>query len=277
MRLDGQVTVDADWTVIIPVKTLAAAKTRMEPNARGSGDLALAFFLDTLAAVRACDAVSEVLVATTDDQVAAAASAAGCDVIPDEGFPGINAAARHAADQRSGTGGVAVIVSDLPCLTARSLAIVIAAADRHPVSFLADADGEGTTMWFAGQGQATDPRFGVRSRAAHADAGAVDLVAAEGDLAAFAPARRDVDTRIALEQARRLGLGRHTVAVLAAVPSRIVTVADPEAGLVVDESGVTELVPPSHVAAAGLRDLHRGQRLVLRLGPDADIVAVDVP
>ncbi len=50
----GPVTVDREWTVIIPVKALAAAKTRMDPIARGSGDLALAFFLDTLAAVSAC-------------------------------------------------------------------------------------------------------------------------------------------------------------------------------------------------------------------------------
>ncbi len=280
MRLDGWVTADADWTVVIPVKTLAEAKSRMDPAARESGELAMAFFLDTLDATRACTAVTEILVATSDARVADAAVSAGCTVVSDAGHPGINAAAQHAAAQRIGTGGLAVIVSDLPCLTASALSAVIAAAGSHPTSFLADADGEGTTIWLARQGESVEPRFGVRSRAAHASTGATDLVHADPDLVdSFAPARRDVDTREALELARPLGLGQHTLSVVGVAPGRLVTVAGTTDDFVrvVDEAGLTAHVPLRVVTRAGLLSLHRGQRLVLENGADGTVAAVRLP
>ena len=285
MLLDGNVTSGRAWSVVIPVKSLSTAKTRLDPTARESADLALAFFQDTVGAVRACPAVGEVLVATTDPQIVEHARSSGCIVVSDDGHPGINAAARHAAEQRVGGSGVAVIVSDLPCLTAESLSAVLAAAGGHVISFLADADGDGTTMWFSTDSGPIDPRFGVGSRAAHVAAGAADLVEIEPALGVdVVPARRDVDTRVTLDQARGLGLGPHTLAILGAIPGEpadrsVVTVAG-VAGhgvRVVDEDGVVSVLPHELVAAAGLRDLHRGQRLAVHLSPDGVAVAISLP
>jgi 2-phospho-L-lactate guanylyltransferase len=279
MMLDGTVTSGQQWSVVIPVKALSTAKSRMDASARDSGELALAFFLDTLAAALACPPVLEILVATSDVRVAEAARAAGCTVVPDTGFPGINAAARHAAEQRSGSDRVAVVVSDLPCLTASSLTAALTAAADHPTAFLADADGLGTTMWFSTDGRPPEPHFGEGSRAAHVAAGAVDLVHAHPGAADLDRARRDVDTPEALREARRLGLGERTTSVLDRASARIVTVAhsDGETVTVVDESGRLEAVPRAAVAEAGLRVPHPGQRLVLRDGADTGGVHVALP
>ena len=52
------------WTVVMPVKTLSTAKSRMDPDGGGAGGiLALAFFRDTATAVLACRRVGEVVVA----------------------------------------------------------------------------------------------------------------------------------------------------------------------------------------------------------------------
>ena len=76
--------------------------------------------------------------------------------------------------------------------------------------FVADTEGTGTTLLTAADGSRLDPRFGHRSRARHAASGAVELVT--GPLASL---RRDVDTEVDLHDARRLGLGPRTLAVLA--------------------------------------------------------------
>ena len=115
--------------------------------------------------------------ATSDERVRATAEAAGALVVDDHGHPGINAAARWGARHCGAGRGIAVIVSDLPCLTPGSLETALAAAEPHATSFLADLDGTGTTMWCATASHAVDPHFGVDSRAAHLAAGDVDLVA----------------------------------------------------------------------------------------------------
>ncbi|MCX6433661.1 MAG: NTP transferase domain-containing protein, partial [Actinobacteria bacterium] len=170
------------WTVVIPVKVLSAAKSRMATVTPPTSELAFAFFQDTLEAALASTAVGEVVVATGDDRVRATAQARGCLVVSDVDHPGINAAARQAVAQRSGRGGVAIVVSDLPAVTADSLTSVLSAASAHPTSFIADADGTGTTMWMSCDGTDIDPRFGLASRAAHVDVGAVDLIAVSPEM-----------------------------------------------------------------------------------------------
>ena len=223
MRLDGGVTSpsgDAStWSVIFPVKVLAAAKSRLATSAPAQGELALAFFRDALAAAVATPRVGRVVVATSDERVRANAESVGAVVIHDDGHPGINAAARWGAAHCGGSRGIAVIVSDLPCLTPLSLETALAAAEQHPTSFLADLDGTGTTMWCASAPQAVDPHFGQASRTAHLAAGAVDLVAVHADLLlALEPARCDVDTDQALQRARDLGVGPATRSALAIRP-----------------------------------------------------------
>ena len=58
----------ANWTAVIPVKRLAAAKTRLRgavPSAHHQ-DLALAMLRDTLVSVLAAPETAEVLVVTDD-------------------------------------------------------------------------------------------------------------------------------------------------------------------------------------------------------------------
>lgn len=74
------------WTVVVPVKRLSAAKTRLRGGLPGvpHEELALALAADTLDAVRACTEVAEVRVVTDDPRVAGAARRVGARVLPDE-------------------------------------------------------------------------------------------------------------------------------------------------------------------------------------------------
>jgi len=213
MRLDDRVTAALHWTVIMPVKSLSAAKSRLAHAHPGA--LSRAFLLDALDAVLATPEVTEVIVVTGDPEVAIAAAESGCRTVDDDGHPGINAAAAWGARNRGASGGVAVMVSDLPCLTSSACATVLELAARHSTSFLPDADGQGTTMWFATPGHEVRTAFGVESRAAHAHAGAVDLVTRHPEAAdALIPARRDVDTLADLTDAAAIGVGTHCRALL---------------------------------------------------------------
>lgn len=194
------------WTVVLPVKGLGEAKSRLAVDVSG---LARAFLVDVLAAAAGCGEVGDVVVATHDPTVEALALAAGARLCDDSGHPGINAAAALAAGWAPGP--VAVLVSDLPCLTSDDLSAVLVAAGRHDRAFVRDADGTGTTMLLAADARRLLPAFGPGSAQAHATGGAVDLTATHE----WPRARRDVDTAPALAEALALGVGPATRSVLA--------------------------------------------------------------
>ncbi|MGK5738819.1 2-phospho-L-lactate guanylyltransferase [Micromonospora sp. URMC 103] len=204
------------WAVVVPVKHLAAAKSRLRGALPGvpHEELALALAADTVLAVRACPAVGEVLVVTDDARVAAVARAAGARVLPDPPGAGLNAAFRHGAAAARG-GWVAGITADLPALRPAELAAALAAAQKDPATraFVADAPGSGTVLLAAPPGLPLDPRFGVGSAAAHAASGALPLT---GDWPSL---RRDVDTAADLAAAAALGLGPRTAALTARRPA----------------------------------------------------------
>ncbi|MCG5450133.1 MULTISPECIES: 2-phospho-L-lactate guanylyltransferase [Micromonospora] len=202
------------WAVVVPVKRLAVAKSRLRGALPGvpHEELALALAADTLRAVLACPAVAEALVVTDDARVAAAARAAGARVLPDEPDAGLNAAFRHGA-ATAAAGWVAGITADVPALRPAELAGALLAAQngRQGVRrFLPDAPGGGTVLLTAGPDVPLDPRFGVGSAVAHAASGALPL---DGDWPSL---RRDVDTAADLAAAARLGLGPRTAALMAA-------------------------------------------------------------
>jgi 2-phospho-L-lactate/phosphoenolpyruvate guanylyltransferase len=206
--------------LVVPVKTLDAAKTRLRGAADcGAGDLAaharlaLALAHDTVAAARAAALVRAVLVVSSDPLVAAEFAAAGIEVVPDGPTPGLNAAyARGAAllRRRDPRAAVAALQADLPALRPAELDAALDAAAAHPRAVVADAAGTGTTLLVAGPGTALDPAFGAGSAAAHTASGAVPLSGAWPGL------RRDVDTPEDLRSAADIGLGEHTRAVLVA-------------------------------------------------------------
>ena len=199
---------DDSWVVLVPVKSLAEAKTRLV-GAEDRADLALAFACDTVAAAAS---VARVVVVTDDPVVAAAVRETGADVLPQGPEPGLNAALRHAADDvrgRDPRSRIAVLAGDLPALRPDEVSAALGAAAAHPRAFVCDAEGTGTTFLAVAAGVGLDPRFGPRSRAAHRASGAVEL-----RLADVSGLRRDVDDEIGLWDARRLGVGPRTLAAL---------------------------------------------------------------
>ena len=218
MRFDGDVTGDlrVPWTIVVPVKHLSAAKSRMgDAGFAALDELAMAFFQDTVTAGLACDAVERVVVATSDDRVAAWSGRCGCVVFDDARYPGINPAVNAASANLRGP--VAVLVSDLPCATPDSLARALRLACQHRTAFLSDAAGTGTTLWTRLREVSDAPHFGDGSRAAHVHAGAADLARLSAEATDLERMRRDVDTVSDLQDALRLGVGEFTAATLAGV------------------------------------------------------------
>ena len=201
------------WGLVVPVKRLALAKTRLQ--AYGDAvrqDLALAFAVDVVTAGLACDDVTQVLVVTDDPQAASALRAAGAQVVADLPDAGLNPALAHGADVLLGRGatGVAAVSADLPCLTPEELATALAAVRPGLRGFVVDAAGTGTTLLAAPPGVELAPAYGSSSRTGHLASGAVELPAGRG-------LRLDVDTPDDLRAALGLGVGAATAAVAAAL------------------------------------------------------------
>ena len=201
------------WTVVLPVKVLARAKSRLALLAgTRRADLALALASDTVSAVVACPDVTRVLVVTSDAKAGSRLAALGAIVAPDEPDGGLNAALRHGAavaSDRWPDSGVAALAADLPALRPGELSRALrAAAAAGGAAFVPDAAGIGTTMYAVAPGVAFRPMFGGASRARHASAGAVEL-----SLDGVPGLRRDVDTPEDLRAAVALGAGFRTAAV----------------------------------------------------------------
>jgi len=195
------------WAVVVPAKRLARAKTRLAPlTAQVPGvphaELVLALLADTVAAAAASSAVAHLLVVTDDPRAAAVVTALGARTVPDEPDAGLNAALAHGA-RGTGAARVAALSSDVAALRTAELTSALEQADGFPRSFVADAEGVGTTLLAVTAGE-LDPRFGRGSAAAHAASGAVSLAGAWPGL------RRDVDTAADLAAAAGLGLGART-------------------------------------------------------------------
>lgn len=197
------------WSLLVPVKRLDRAKTRLALAAPMRADLALAMACDTVAAALHCDAVGELVVITSDERAGQALSALGARVVEDSPDLGLNPALVHGASVAA-LPHVAALSSDLPALRTVDLDAALRLAADHDCAVVADASGSGTTLLAAYSAGTFAPHFGVSSRAAHVAAGAVDLSA---EIAASV--RHDVDTVEAMDAAERLGLGPETARVLA--------------------------------------------------------------
>jgi len=202
------------WTVVLPVKVLADAKSRLAVLAGSRrADLALALASDTVAAVVACQEVARVLVVTSDATAGSRLTALGALLVPDEPGDGLNAALRHGASEAAARwpgSGIAALAADLPALRPAelSLALRAAAAAAGGAAFIPDAASIGTTMYAVAPGVVFRPMFGGASRARHASAGAVEL-----SLDGVPGLRRDVDTPEDLRAALALGAGFRTAEV----------------------------------------------------------------
>jgi 2-phospho-L-lactate guanylyltransferase len=196
------------WAVVVPVKRLAVAKTRLAVPTHERVLLALAMAEDTVRACAAASLVSQVVVVTDDPDGAVMAEAAGALVVSDEPDAGLNPALRHGA-AAAGRGRddvrIATLSSDLPAVQASDIDAILASAARHERAVVADTAGTGTVLLTAASMAAFEPKYGDNSRLAHVEAGAVDLTPL-----ATAGLRRDVDAVADLVEAWQLGCGPAT-------------------------------------------------------------------
>jgi 2-phospho-L-lactate guanylyltransferase len=199
-----------DVALIIAVKRLAAAKTRLAPvfSAPTREKVVLAMLVDTLSAAAGVVALGSITVITPDDAAAAAASELGAGVLADPTPEGDSDPLNNAiaTAERAVTGAfsnIVVLQGDLPALQTQELAEAITAARHHRRSFVADRMATGTAALCA-FGTALNPQFGPDSCARHRRSGAIELTGAWPGL------RCDVDTPADLTAARRLGVGAAT-------------------------------------------------------------------
>ncbi|WP_017557187.1 2-phospho-L-lactate guanylyltransferase [Nocardiopsis baichengensis] len=202
------------WSVLVPVKALEDAKTRLAgpDDAAARAELALAFACDTVMAAAACSRVGRVFAVTDDTRAHEALGALGAHIVDGEPGGGLNPALGHGAERARGAlpeAGVCALSADLPALRPDELDRVLADAGLHARSFAADAQGVGTTLYAAAPGSVFLPAFEGRSRLRHRSLGTVEILRTD-----VPGLRRDVDTREDLAQARALGVGPHTAKVL---------------------------------------------------------------
>lgn len=202
------------WTVIMPIKSWDGAKSRLHASSEARRALAMAFAQDALAAVLGCAGVGRLVVVTSSDEVSAYARSIGAIAIaePDDSGPdplgaAIREGARWAVDHQPNA-PLAVIPADLPALTSDALDRLLAKAVEHPLAFVADANGDGTTILMSQQPSLLRAGYGPGSAQRHRSYGAVELQAPAG-------LRRDVDEFHELLEAQRIGVGAHTAAALA--------------------------------------------------------------
>ena len=200
----------ADVGLVIAVKRLAAAKTRLAGvfSAATREAVVLAMMVDTIKAALAVPALQTVTVVTPDQVAAEAALESGAQVLSDPTPEGhrnpLNNAISAAEDViRDSTPNIVVLQGDLPALQPQELAEAIAAARGYPRSFVGDRHGTGTSALFA-FGVALAPEFGPDSARRHQHSGAIELTGPWPGL------RCDIDTPDDLMVARRLGVGTAT-------------------------------------------------------------------
>lgn len=205
------------WTLVVPVKPLALAKSRLSgPAGPHRERLALAIATDTVSAVLRSSRVQGVVVVTDDPVAAPELAALGAVIVADEPDSGLNPALVHGAAQArllAPESAVGALSADLPSLRPAELDRALDAAAATPNAFVPDAAGVGTTLYTARPDAGFSPAFGVDSRARHRESGAREL--ALDDVPSI---RRDVDTIDDLRAALELGVGPRTASVAPLLP-----------------------------------------------------------
>jgi 2-phospho-L-lactate/phosphoenolpyruvate guanylyltransferase len=209
--------VAVEWSLVVPVKVLARAKSRLAALAGPHRpQLALAMAADTVAAALACPEVARVIAVTDDARAGRELSRLGAIVIADEPGDGLNAALRYGAAlaaARWPASGIGALAADLPALRPGELGRGLRAAVRWQQAFVPDAAGSGTTLYAVRPPAAFQPRFGPGSARRHRAAGAAELA-----FPGIESLRRDVDAPADLREATGLGVGPRTAEVTAKLP-----------------------------------------------------------
>ncbi|BEP16581.1 2-phospho-L-lactate guanylyltransferase [Acidothermaceae bacterium B102] len=207
------------WAVLVPLKPLVSAKSRLAVPEALRVELVLAMACDTVAVALACPVVDLVLVVTDAVEGLEPLQRMGAGLIVDPAGDGLNAALRHAAGiaaARDSAYGIASLVADVAAATVDQLTRTLAEAAQHARSFVPDAAGPGTTLVAATQWGSFLPEYGAHSRRRHLAAGFVEL--SPPDITGL---RLDVDTTADLQAAAAIGAGPRTTKLLSAIATRI--------------------------------------------------------
>jgi 2-phospho-L-lactate guanylyltransferase len=202
--------------LIVPVKRLDRAKSRLRGVVPNHVELVLAVLLDTVSAAAGTPGVRRVLVVCEDERVPQALRGSGVECVDERGLPGLNPALEYGAGVLRAAdphGIVGALQADLPALRPAELAAALAEAGGRR-AFCADRPGTGTTLLLSAPGRPLDPRFGVGSAAAHRASGAMPVTVSVPSL------RCDVDTGDDLAAAVDLGVGPRTAAVVCCLTPR---------------------------------------------------------
>jgi 2-phospho-L-lactate guanylyltransferase len=198
-----------EWTLVIPVKQAVLAKSRLVVSGLDKAALARAFALDTIEAAVASDRVAHVVVVTSDLQTATALESIARVTVMNDTAGELRGAIELGLAAVGNAMPRGVLLGDLPALQPFQLSDALARATTADRAFVPDADGTGTSLATAWSGVSLPYFFGPHSAAAHRAARFAEIT-----LPSSSGLRRDVDTAEHLAKAHRLGLGRHTVALV---------------------------------------------------------------
>lgn len=217
----------ADVAVVVAVKGLAQAKSRLAGELPDREGLVLAMFADTVDAVRAAG-VPTIVVVSTDPDVVSWARDHGLHHISDPNRDSsLNAAFGLGADylraRPDAPTSIALLQADIPALTPAEFRAAVDAAVGHRRAIVADRSSTGTTVLIRDADIDEPSAFGRDSAAAHRAAGATDLDPRGTTWLGLAT---DVDTVDDLDAAATLGVGVHTTAWLKAWRSAIPAARD---------------------------------------------------
>lgn len=267
------------WSVVIPVKRLPEAKSRLAPlPAEQRGALALAFAADVLTAALAAPQVHAVYVVTDDFRVSRQLAALGGRIVPDPGT-GLNGAyAAGLARSRADLPGHRVLAmnADLPALRTAELGAFLDSVGPGR-AVVPDVQGTGSTMLAADPAGELLPLFGADSRRRHEDSGALVRTDVGDSL------RQDVDTAADLAAALRLGVGGYTANAISAsalayadLMQATVRTFDPatRSGTVLLDDGTEVAYAAAAFDAGALRLARVGQRVALRVDDRGRITAL---
>lgn len=204
-----------NWSVVIPLKPLHLAKTRLRDLATPLRQALVAgMALDVRDAVLGCRDIEEVIIVSRDPRWRTILGQPRMRFVPD--FPGdsLNEALRRGAtacQHDMPHRGIVALTADLPALTSEELGAALHKASTLTLSFVPDAHGEGTTLLAARPPSRFDPHYGESSRIRHCHAGATEL-----DFPPASGLRQDVDTLHDLAAVQAIGVGHHTATLLPA-------------------------------------------------------------
>ncbi|MFI8790518.1 2-phospho-L-lactate guanylyltransferase [Streptomyces sp. NPDC055105] len=193
------------WWVVVPMKDIRHAKSRLGGDPGRRRALAVAMARDTLRAAAGAVCVDGVVLVC--DQP---------DDVPVLMVPGVRIEVRPGLDLNDALSAGAAVVradarrhlaalpADLPYLRSDELTVALGRVARHPRAVVADREGVGTALLTARAGAQLLPAFGPDSLTRHRASGAREVL-----LPARSGLRRDVDHQEDLMSGHGLGPCTH--------------------------------------------------------------------